>query len=219
MEKQSAPITSGWIDKGSDLSRVLALSDAIFAFALTLLAVDLDVPQIASNLVSEELPREILALVPKFIVFALAFYLVIVKWMAHRRIINHVVRYDSTLLWLNNAFLLFIAFMPVPAAVLGRYPQEPAALIFFGVTQIITTFVQWGLWLYVTRERRFVDAAIDGELVRFFSRRYLGQIGALVIFTLIALFNVWLALVLLVLVVVAFQVIVSRERKSHETMA
>lgn len=211
--------TSAWIDRGTDLSRVLALSDAVFAFALTLLAVDLDVPQIASNLVSDELPREILALVPKFIVYAVAFYLVVLKWMAHRRIFNHIIRYDSTLVWLNNWFLLFIAFMPVPAAILGRYPQEPAALIFFGVTQIITTFVQWGLWMYATRERRFVDEAFDDAVVRFFSRRYLVQIIALAVFTLIALFNVWLALVLLVLVAVAFPLAVARQGKSHDVAA
>lgn len=211
--------TSAWIDRGTDLSRVLALSDAVFAFALTLLAVDLDVPQIASNLVSAELPRELIALIPKFIVFALAFYLVVVKWMAHRRIFNHIVRYDSTLLWLNNWFLLFIAFMPVPAAVLGRYPQEPAALIFFGVTQIITTLVQWGLWIYATREKRFVDESFDDVVIRFFSRRYLVQIIALAGFTLIALLNVWLALVLLILIGVGFQIIVARERKSHDTAA
>ncbi|HZQ10120.1 MAG TPA: TMEM175 family protein [Anaerolineae bacterium] len=216
MENQSnVRRKSAWLDQGDDLSRVLALSDAIFAFALTLLAVDLDVPAIASNLVSQELPREILALTPKFFVFALAFYLVIVKWMAHRRIFQHIVRYDSTLLWINNYFLLFIAFMPVPTAVLGRYPTEPAALIFFGVTQIVTTAVQWVLWLYATRNHHFTDETIDDEMIRFFSRRYLLQILALAAFTVIAVFNVLVALVLLIAIGIGFQVYVSYQRNRH----
>jgi uncharacterized membrane protein len=175
--QQPRQSSSGWLDIGQDLSRVLALSDGIFAFALTLLAIDLDVPAIASNAVSAELPREILALTPKFLVYALAFYLVIQKWMVHRRIFQHIKRYDSNLIWFNNVFLLFIAFMPVPAGILGRYPTEPAALIFFGVTQIITTLVQWGLWLYATHRRRFVDEAFNAELIRFFNNRYVWQLS------------------------------------------
>jgi uncharacterized membrane protein len=207
---------AAWTDRGTDLTRVIGLSDAIFAFALTLLAVDLDVPQIASNLVAEELPGEILGLVPKFIVFALAFFLVVVKWMAHRRIFQHIVRYDSSLLWLNNLFLLFIAFMPVPAGVLGRYPEQPAALIFFGVAQIVTTLVQWALWRYATRGQRLVDAGVDEEMARFFSQRYLLQTLMLIVFTGISIFNVWLALVLLIGGVIVFQVYVSRQRSLHD---
>jgi uncharacterized membrane protein len=216
MANKGRPQESAWIDRGEDLSRVLALSDGIFAFALTLLAVDLDVPQIASNLVAEELPGEILGLLPKFMIFALAFYLVMVKWMAHRRIFKHVVRYDSTLIWFNNLFLLFIAFMPVPTSVLGRYPQEPSALIFFGIVQIVTSFAQWGLWSYVTRGHRFVDASVDETVRRFFTRSYVWQILALAAFTAFALVNVWVALALLVLVNVLFQIYVSRQRRLHD---
>jgi len=216
MENERKAKVSAWQDKGDDLTRILALSDGVFAIALTLLAIDLILPELDPANISIELPRALLALIPKFLIFALAFYLVIVKWMAHRRIFQYIVRYDSRLLWLNNWFLLFIAFMPVPAAVLGRYPTQPAALIFFGVTQIITTFSQWALWSYVTRGHRLVDETLDDEMIRFFNRRYVWQIVGLAVFTAISVINVWITLVLMIGFGIAFQLYVGYQRRRHD---
>ncbi len=221
MENESKTKSSIWVDKGTDFTRVLALSDGVFAIALTLLALELIPAEIDAGRVAQELPGVILGLIPQFLVFALAFYLVIVKWMAHRRIFEHITHYDSTLLWLNNWFLLLIAFMPVPAAILGRYPQEPLALIFFGVAQIITTAVQWLLWGYATRGHRFVDESVDDDTIRFFRNRYLIQIITFVVFTLVALINVWLALGVLFLFYMGIgsQIFTSRQRHKHADSA
>jgi uncharacterized membrane protein len=212
---EQASSDSVWRDESRDLTRVLALSDGVFAIAMTLLAIDLILPEIRGGLVSQALAQELFDLVPKFFAFALAFYLVLVKWMAHRRMFAVVTRVDSTLLWLNGFFLLWIAFMPVPTAALGRYPSEPLALIFFGVTQIITTAVQWGMWLYITGGRRLIAASVNDETIRFFNVRNAVQIALLAIVTLVAVFNVWLALGLMLVGIVAFTWFVGRERRRH----
>lgn len=218
MEDESRKGYTAWVDKGTDMTRVLALSDGVFAIALTLLAIDLIIPELDPANIHGELQAALLALIPKFLVYALAFYLVVIKWMAHRRIFEHVVRYDSNLLWLNNLFLLFIAFMPVPAAVLGRYPTETLALIFFGVTQIVTTCSQWGLWTYATYKHRLIDNELTTEMIRFFHRRYIGQLLGLLAFTLGALVSPWFALGGLVLFMVLFQGLVGFQRRRNDAM-
>lgn len=214
MENQrQAANESPWEDRGSDLTRVLALSDGIFAIAMTLLAIDLGVPD---DLSSGRFAEALVELIPKILVFALAFYLVLIKWMAHRRIFRMIQRYDTPLLWLNNVFLLLIAFMPVPSGILGRYPSEPLALAFFGLTQLVTTLVQAVLFQYATSGHRLVDPSLDNDVIHFFRQRNLVQMAALTIFSIVAFLNVTLAFLLLVLAFVGNLVLVNFQRVRHQ---
>ena len=68
--------------KNRGLGRILALSDGVFAIALTLLMLNIEVPEIPENLVAEELPGELLDLWPKFLSYVLSFVVIGFYWMA-----------------------------------------------------------------------------------------------------------------------------------------
>ena len=68
--------------KNRGLGRILALSDGVFAIALTLLVLNIEVPEIPENLVAEELPGELLDLWPKFLSYVLSFVVILFYWMA-----------------------------------------------------------------------------------------------------------------------------------------
>jgi uncharacterized membrane protein len=72
--------------KNRGLGRILALSDGVFAIALTLLVLNIEVPEIPENLVAEELPGELLDLWPKFLSYVLSFVVIGFYWMAHHSI-------------------------------------------------------------------------------------------------------------------------------------
>lgn len=180
---------SPWEEKGRDLDRILALSDGVFGFALTLLATGIDLPALSSEVASTQFNREILSLVPEFFVYAFTFYFVIIKWMVHRRMFRVITHYDSMLIWLNNAFLLFIAFMPVPSKILVDHPTQTSAVVFFAVTHILTTTVQEAMFVYVTRNHRLVEPSLDPEWIRHYSLRNLAQIAVMILSIGIAIFN------------------------------
>lgn len=74
------------------------------------------------------MPRQVLGLAPNIISFAISFLVIGSYWLAHRRIFHFIARYDHRLLRLNLLFLLCVAFMPFPSALLGRYGDAQFAV-------------------------------------------------------------------------------------------
>jgi uncharacterized membrane protein len=160
-------------DKVEDLSRILALSDGVFGFALTLLATGMVIPELTGDDVAARLSKEIRDIIPQFVVYALTFYLIVSKWMAHRRMFNLIARGDNTLFWLNNALLLMIAFLPVPSRTLVEHPTEAAAIIFFAVTHLVTTAIQGIMLIYATNGFRLISSDTNMATIRNHSQQIL----------------------------------------------
>ena len=83
---------------GRELDRVVFFSDAVFAIAITILVLDIQVPDIPPDLVSRELPGRILDLGPKFLSYVISFLVLAVYWQAHHRVFRPIRGYDRTLL-------------------------------------------------------------------------------------------------------------------------
>jgi uncharacterized membrane protein len=108
-----------WPNAGSRVERLTLFSDAIFAFAMTLLAVNIRVPEIAQDLVTSQLNVELVNLSPKFIGYVLSFVISASYWVFYHRIFANVKRYDRSLIWLNILFLFFVVLIPFPSDLIG----------------------------------------------------------------------------------------------------
>ena len=84
-------------EDGVNFERVVFFSDTVFAIAITLLALEIRLPEVEVD----ALPQAILALLPEIAVYALSFLIVGVYWVSHHRMFQYIVRYDYTLIWLN----------------------------------------------------------------------------------------------------------------------
>jgi uncharacterized membrane protein len=104
-------------ENGRELDRSVFFSDTVFASAMTLLVLDIQVPEIEERLVDERLPERLLALWPKYFSYLLSFVVILMYWMAHQSIVKDIRRYDRVLIWLNSLFLMYIAFLPFPCSV------------------------------------------------------------------------------------------------------
>jgi uncharacterized membrane protein len=131
----------------SDVDRIAFFSDAVFAIAITLLVVQLSVPQGPPAALGEAL-RD---LGPKFFAFVLSFLVIGQYWMAHHRIFRHVRGYDLGLLWLNLLYLLGIAFLPFPTALLGNYFHSRMVGVFYGLSLLVPSSFGAILWFYSKR--------------------------------------------------------------------
>jgi uncharacterized membrane protein len=133
----------------SDLERVAFFSDAVFAIAITLLVVELHVPDVASSGLWQALVDEW----PSIGSFFLSFAVIGLYWMAHRGAYSHVVDLDSRLIVLNLVFLAFVAFQPFPTAVLGRYGSTGTAVAFYAATLTLTGAALAAGWAHAWRAR------------------------------------------------------------------
>lgn len=102
------------------LDRLVFFSDAVFAIAITLLILEIEIPDLARGATVAESWRELGALWPSFFAFALSFFVIGRFWMGHHERFRSLRRYDRRLMWPNMLYLMAIAFMPFSTAFLGR---------------------------------------------------------------------------------------------------
>ena len=126
-----------------DPGRVLAFTDGVFAIVITILVLELKVPDLASG---QSLADSLEEMRPTFVAFVISFLIVGMYWAWHRSTFAQVRYVDTTTLWINLIFLLPVSMIPFAASVIGEYPDEATALYLYGVVLIAVTLVR--IWLY-----------------------------------------------------------------------
>jgi len=143
------------------LGRLLSLSDGIFAFAITLLILNIVLPYGTSR---AEVPQALLALWPKYLSFLISFVVIGLYWISHVRQFRAIRRYDTGLLWLNLLFLMFIVLIPFSTSVLSDF-EETASVALYAANMACAGFTATGLWIY-TNHRKLFDAKLGPVQVR-----------------------------------------------------
>ncbi|MDI6899859.1 MAG: TMEM175 family protein [Methanolinea sp.] len=134
-------------------SRIEALSDGIFAFAMTLLVLSLTVPEIPRDQAPFLLPAKIAGLLPEFMLFVIAFFVLSGYWISHHRILGNI-RYVDGMLVRINIFLLFsIVLIPFTTSLSGDYTDVPEAVLLFHVNLLASSLLLAGMTVYIARKR------------------------------------------------------------------
>ena len=102
--------------EGDDPGRLLALSDGLFATVLTILVLDLKLPDISQLVSAGDVHRVISELGVHLFSYVLTFVVAGAFWVAHHGDFNHIIRYNHRLLWYNLMFLLFVGLLPFTTA-------------------------------------------------------------------------------------------------------
>lgn len=164
------------LDVHEGTSRLEAFSDGVFAIAATLLAVDLKVPRRAPD--AAALAGALLDMWPSYVSYAMSFIYLGIYWTHHHFVFRFFRRTDHIFLKLNVLFLMLIAVIPFPTALIGAFMfarddrQRVAMLVYSGIL-FVTSAVFVSMWVYATQGRRLVDEDLDEHFVRLTSRRYL----------------------------------------------
>ena len=117
-------------------NRIEALTDGIFAIAMTLLVLALAVPDITEPLSNAAVQSSLYSLIPSFYTLVLSFILLALFWNIHHRIFQRTTKVDGILLWINMIWLLFIVLVPFSASLTGKYGQFPISHIVFNINMI-----------------------------------------------------------------------------------
>ena len=146
--------------------RLAAISDGIFAVALTLLIVDVKPPDVSVS----HLTGALIATAPRLGIFALSFAIVAYYWVVHHLTYAYVRVADRGLLWANLLFLFTIVVLPFSAAVLGRYPLAAPSLIVYG-SNLACCSITLGLsWWYASRAHLLAN--VNPSQARYIARRF-----------------------------------------------
>lgn len=148
--------------------RLMAFSDGVFAITITLLVLEVKVPELVST-AHAALPDELWHLVPKILSHLISFIVLGMYWVAHHNMFAHIKRHDHVLLWLNILFLLCTASIPFPTGLLSEYPDEQISIILYALILALTGIVMLLIWWYANTHY-LVEESIDPEFVNFVFR-------------------------------------------------
>jgi uncharacterized membrane protein len=157
---------------GRTVDRVVQFSDGVFTVALTLLVVDLAVPDLAAGSTEADLQRALQGQFPSVQAFLLTFWVVAMYWLTHHRHFRLIHRYDSRLLVLNLVLLMTIVFIPWPTAVLGHYGSYVTAWVLYAVAMAAIGFAAAALWWYGSGDHGLSDR-VTPDLRRYYTARSL----------------------------------------------
>ena len=163
--------TSGGYD--SDTGRIETFSDGVFAIAITLLIIEIGVPHVEAT---GSLSDKLVHLWPSYLGYATSFLVIGTVWANHHNRFRFIVRSDHVLLFLNVLFLMCVAFIPFPTALLAEYIREEehrttAVSVYSGTLAVTAVFFTL-LWLYAAGNYRLVDRSVDPSLLRAMTRRF-----------------------------------------------
>jgi uncharacterized membrane protein len=147
------------------LDRIISISDGVFAFSLTLLALDLVVPDLQSEQ-SSILVHNLLDEYSRFLYFFLTFIITGAYWSSHHRIFRFIVKYDGILMRLNMFFLLFIILMPFITKLINEHGHIQVAVIIAAIGYAAPGLFLAILWHYSSQDYRLIEKKIPSEFVR-----------------------------------------------------
>ena len=125
--------------------RLVFLTDGVIAIIITILVLDIRVPELGSG---QSLADSLTEVRPTFVSFVISFLLVGMFWTLHKQTFNQVRYVDHNATWLNLLFLLVLALVPYASSALGEYSTESTALHLYGVVMIAASLLRLALNAY-----------------------------------------------------------------------
>jgi len=157
--------------ESEETDRLPALSDGVIAIAITLLVLEITVPQVPTGSPTVAFRALVIERWHEFLGYVLAFLVIGLYWTLHRRVFVHVERHDRGVVWLNLLFLLFVAFVPYGTNVFSTYPDR-FGVAFVSAVLALTGFSLALLWVYASR-KQLLEEGLTSRVVGIQAARFL----------------------------------------------
>jgi uncharacterized membrane protein len=148
-------------------SRLEAFSDGVFAVAITLLVLEINVPG------GEHLWHQLKEEWPSFASFFVSFWVIGIIWVNHHGVLDHLKRIDRPVLYLNLLVLMTVVFIPFATALMAEHlksgSDEKVAALVYALSSLAMGIAISFFWTYVVRHRRELGVEIPDEEVRSMS--------------------------------------------------
>ena len=151
---------------GFGKNRLESLSDCIFAFAMTLLVIGIEVPSDINGFTPSLVMSTLQELYPDFVHYVIAFLLIAALWVIHHMQFHKIHYVDHNLLWMTIGSLLFVALIPFSTDLIGDFPTNPICAFIFELNLLITSALFYLQWRYATANRHLIDPSMSDGTIR-----------------------------------------------------
>ena len=215
------------------LERMILFSDAVFAIAITLLVIEIKIPDKEflkehGNLSDQILLHQLSQLVPKFVGFLISFLLIGLYWSIHHRLFGFVTNYDRKLLFLNLVFLFFVALMPFSTGFYSEYAgselfekQLKVPMTFYVLNFCGVGFVNFLMWRHIgNKKNKLAEPPIDPLILKLaYARSLVVPFLFLMMLPVAYLSNVLIAVWMPMLIPIVLKIVKARIKKKYKYLS
>ena len=215
---------------GFQLERLILFSDAVFAIAITLLVIEIKIPDKEflkehGGLSDVTISNALSELVPKFVGFLVSFLLIGLYWSIHHRMFGFVTSYDRKLLFLNLVFLFFVALMPFSTGFYSEFAgselfekQLKVPMTFYVLNFCSVGFVNYFMWRRIgNKKNKLAEPPVDPLTLKLaYARSLIVPFLFLLMLPVAYLTNVLFAVYIPMLIPVVIRILKKQIRKKHE---
>ena len=204
------------LKKEFQLERLILFSDAVFAIAITLLVIEIKIPEIHEKPVTDNAVLHKLAeLIPKFVGFLVSFLLIGQYWIVHHRMFSFVIDFTDRLIWLNILFLFAIALMPFSTGFYSEYVLRGVVtpVIFYTANIALLGLANFLMWRYLSNQKNNLTENLTPALAKYFSLRALTVPTIFVIFSFVYLYKPMIAFFIPILIPFIMRIIFNPMKK------
>src|SRR6266567_4277303 len=177
--------------EGLSKNRLEALTDGVYAIAITLLVFELKVPEPGQVRTDADLVKALWALAPKFTSWVISFLVLAIFWVANHRLFQWVRSVDVKLLWISLFSLLAATFVPFASALVGEFPAALASQALYAADMAALGLIaNWQLSHFV-KHPELCHSPLPHSVVRGARMRSWGTIAIAVFVVVIVVFDLW----------------------------
>ena len=180
---------------------VISFGDAIFAFAITLMTLSIDIPDLPTNLTEAELLSRLNEMYPQVESYTISFAVISIFWISYHQVFNFITRSHISMVYLNLFFLLLITFLSITTSLVIEYGSYQIPYVIYCLVVIMTGSLLALIWWYATKDYKLVDKDVHPLFIRGLMINLLLVPFVFAISILVSFFNldiaqyVWLAIV------------------------
>jgi uncharacterized membrane protein len=145
---------------------VISFGDAIFAFAITLMTISIDIPDLPPNLTESQLLSRLYDMYPQVESYVISFAVISIFWVSYHQVFNFIKESHISMVYLNLLFLLFITFLSVTTSLVISYGSYQIPYVIYCIIVIMTSSLLALIWWHATKDYRLVDKNIHPLFVR-----------------------------------------------------
>ena len=147
---------------GQSLERICALSDGLFAIAMTLIVLEIKVPAHSAIHSDADLWQALTELTPRFVTYLLSFLTLGIFWTGQQTQLNFFRRADRDLAWIHFAFLAVVSILPFTTTLLSDFIGLKLALVLYWLNILVLGLILYASWTYAERAGLIKADAPDG---------------------------------------------------------
>jgi len=180
--------------------RIETLEDGVFGIAMTLLVLNLKIPE----KLDKSLFMAIINIWPNLVTFFGSFILLGVYWLGHRTALHYIKHGDHIFHWFNIILLMFVSIVPFSSSLIAKYYYDQTAIIIYGINLIAIGTTMFLQWCYATYNYRLIDEELPKWIIRYAKIRTIFAPLAYFLAIIISFFSCTMSLALYTIVPILY---------------